>query len=145
MGEIASTFENVTFSPNLFTPYPGIPIWPDLIARGMREPESLDSWATVDLGGASLPWLNGRSLRILERAISYFLLDNHLKKMRWRAKSRIARALLQAIRRPLDWRLRHYSFAWPLELWLSMANRWLVMRRSLLTGQPLANKLTPVE
>ncbi len=145
MGEIAARFENVTFSPNLFTPYPGIPIWPDLIARGLPEPDTLASWAEVDLGGATLPWLTGRSLRILQRAISYFLLDNHLKKMRWRSKSRCARLVLKAIRGPLDWRLRHYSFAWPLELWLSMANRWLVMRRSLLTGQPLPHKLKPVE
>ncbi len=143
MGEIASRFENVTFSPNLFTPYPGIPVWPDLIARGLPEPDSLAAWAAVDLGGAALPWMEGRSLRILQRAISYFLLDNHLKKIRWRSKSRVARLLLKAIRRPLHWRLRHYSFAWPLELWLSMANRWLVMRRSLLTGQPLSHKLKP--
>lgn len=145
MGEIASKFENVTFSPNLFTPYPGIPIWPDLIARGLPEPESLAAWAEVDLGGATLPWLNGRSLRKLQRAISYFLLDNQVKKIRWHSRSRVARVLLKAIRSPLHWRLRHYSFAWPLELWLSMAKRWLVMRRSLLTGQPLSRELKPVE
>jgi radical SAM superfamily enzyme YgiQ (UPF0313 family) len=31
MGEIADRHQNVSFSPNLFTPYPGIPIWPPLL------------------------------------------------------------------------------------------------------------------
>ena len=29
MSDIGMRFDNVTFSPNIFTPYPGIPIWPD--------------------------------------------------------------------------------------------------------------------
>ena len=41
MGQIAEQFDNVTFSPNLFTPYPGIPIWPELIEAGLHEPQSL--------------------------------------------------------------------------------------------------------
>ncbi len=36
MGEIAERFDNVSFSPNVFTPYPGIPIWPQLRAMGCR-------------------------------------------------------------------------------------------------------------
>ena len=30
MSDIARQFRNVSFSPNIFTPYPGIPIWPQL-------------------------------------------------------------------------------------------------------------------
>src|ERR1700728_4577556 len=30
MSDIARKFSNVSFSPNIFTPYPGIPIWPQL-------------------------------------------------------------------------------------------------------------------
>jgi radical SAM superfamily enzyme YgiQ (UPF0313 family) len=33
MAEIAARFDNVNFSPNLFTPYPGIPAWADLERR----------------------------------------------------------------------------------------------------------------
>jgi hypothetical protein len=32
-------------------------------------------------------------------------------------------------------------FDLPLELWLSMAHRWLVVRRSLLTGKGLSHVL----
>ena len=29
MADIYRRYSNVSFSPNIFTPYPGIPIWPD--------------------------------------------------------------------------------------------------------------------
>ncbi len=35
MADIANQFPNVRFSPNIFTPYPGIPIWPQLRQMGL--------------------------------------------------------------------------------------------------------------
>ena len=142
MAQIAEQFENVTFSPNLFTPYPGIPIWPELAARGLRQPDSLAAWADIDLGITRLPWLSGESFQRLERSIEYFLLDASLNKQRRRARSSIARTLLDAMRRPVHWRLRRSCFRFPVELWLGMAQQWLVVRRSLLTGQPLSLELS---
>jgi radical SAM superfamily enzyme YgiQ (UPF0313 family) len=141
MGEIAERFDNVSFSPNVFTPYPGIPIWPQLRSMGLEEPQSLLEWADIDLGITRLPWLQGKSFDSLQRGISYFLLDNQINKTRRRSKWGATQSILRAARRPLHWRIRNYSFAWPLELWLSMANQWLVVRRSLLTGQSLSLEL----
>jgi radical SAM superfamily enzyme YgiQ (UPF0313 family) len=141
MGEIADRFDNVSFSPNLFTPYPGIPIWPRLRELGMPEPESLTNWAKVDLGCNNLPWLRGKSFAKLQRSIRYFLLDNQLGRKRRRSSSRAVRSLLRALRKALHWRLRHAFFHWPVELWLGMAKERLVVRRSLLTGQPLSHEL----
>ena len=87
MGDIAMRFDNVTFSPNIFTPYPGIPIWPELKERGLAEPESLEAWADIDLGSNNLPWLRGRSLRHAAAEISYFLLDNQINKARRKSNS----------------------------------------------------------
>ena len=131
----------MSFSPNVFTPYPGIPIWPQLQAMGLREPQSLLEWADIDLGTNNLPWLQNESYARLQRGISYFLLDNQINKTRRRSSSSVVQSLLQASRKPLHWRIRHYSFAWPLELWISMAKQWLVVRRSLLTGQSLSHEL----
>jgi anaerobic magnesium-protoporphyrin IX monomethyl ester cyclase len=142
MGEIAARHDNVAFSPNVFTPYPGIPIWPELRARGLREPASLEEWADVDLGADHLPWLHGRPFAQLRRGISYFLLANQVAKARRQARSMTVRLLLFIFRKPLHWRLRNYFFDVPWELWLSVAQRWLIVRRSLLTGQPLSQKLS---
>jgi len=142
MGQVASRYENVTFSPNVFVPYPGIPIWPELRARGLAEPASLEEWARIDLGTNTLPWLQGRVFTSLQRSISYFLLDDQLKKARRKSRSGVLRRALSIVRQPLCWRLRHSFFGLPLELWLSVAQQWLVVRRSLLTGQGLSRVLT---
>jgi radical SAM superfamily enzyme YgiQ (UPF0313 family) len=141
MGEIAARYDNVTFSPNVFVPYPGIPIWEELRERGLAEPDSLAAWAGIDLGSNSLPWLRGPAYETLQRGISYFLLDNRLNKARRKSKSAALQSLIGMLREPLHWRLRHHFFGWPVELWLSMAQRWLVVRRSLLTGQALSHRL----
>jgi anaerobic magnesium-protoporphyrin IX monomethyl ester cyclase len=142
MGEIAANYDNVTFSPNLFTPYPGIPIWPELRARGLSEPASLAEWADVDLGADHLPWIRGRAFAELRRGISYFLLANQVTKARQQSRSGLVRFFLELLRRPLHWRLQNYFFAWPWELSLTVPQKWLTVRRSLLTGQPLSHELS---
>lgn len=142
MGEIGAEFDNVGFSPNMFTPYPGIPIWPELREQGLKEPDSLAAWADVDLGVTRLPWLSGPDFRRLERSIEYFLLDASLNKQRRNTSSAAAQSLLNLLRNPLHWRLRHSSFGFPVELWIAMARQWLTVRRSLLTGQPLTLELS---
>ena len=142
MSDIGARYDNVSFSPNIFTPYPGIPIWPELKERGLKEPETLEAWSDVDLGRNNLPWLRGRSYDKLQRSISYFLLDNQLNKARRASRSVAMRSAWSLLRKPLHWRLRNQLFDCPVELWLSMARQWMVMRRSLLTGQPLSHELT---
>jgi anaerobic magnesium-protoporphyrin IX monomethyl ester cyclase len=142
MGEIAARYDNVTFSPNLFTAYPGIPIWPELRAAGVPEPTTLEAWSQVDLGLNRLPWIEGPSFLRLRRSISYFLLDSRLKKARRAARSATLRKALTLLRQPLDWRLRNAFFGAPFELGLSMAGNWLAVRRSLLTGQPLSKQFS---
>jgi radical SAM superfamily enzyme YgiQ (UPF0313 family) len=141
MGKIAERFDNVTFSPNLFTPYPGIPIWPELRRLGLKEPGSLVDWAGCGLGRAELPWLDREAFRSLQRGMSYFLLENHMSKAQRRARSGLTRWMMAVLRKPLHWRLRWHFFQWPVELWISMARQWLVVRRSLLTGVALSRSL----
>lgn len=143
MSEVADRYGNVTFSPNVFTPYPGIPIWPELQELGLHEPGSLEEWAAMDLGGARLPWLADESFTIMRRAMEYFLLDLKINRAARKAPFRPARSVLNLIRKPLKWRTRNHSYGWPIELWLAMARRWLVIRRSLITGEPLGRNLAP--
>ena len=79
MSEIFARHSNVTFSPNIFTPYPGIPIWSQLKALGVREPQSLEEWADVGLGTNHLPWLQGEELLRLNRMLDEFLLNNRTR------------------------------------------------------------------
>jgi anaerobic magnesium-protoporphyrin IX monomethyl ester cyclase len=136
MSDIARQYWNVTFSPNIFTPYPGIPIWPELRKLGVREPQSLAEWEGLGLGRNVLPWLQGEELRRLRRSLEYFLLNNQIRKASKQVPW-LRRGVRRALGVPIRWRIRknHYSFPW--ELWASRAVEKVVTRRSLLTGQKL--------
>ncbi len=142
MGEIASRYDNVTFSPNVFTPYPGIPIWAELKTLGVREPQSLEEWEGFSLGTNMLPWLTGAAYRKVKRSLSYFLANNELTKAARRPSvARSVRIALRALQKPLHWRMKHHFFACPLELWLFEIRKRITIRRSLLTGQPLGGSV----
>jgi radical SAM superfamily enzyme YgiQ (UPF0313 family) len=139
MSDIARQYSNVSFSPNIFTPYPGIPIWPQLKAMGVKEPQSLSEWANVGLGSNHLPWLQGEDLRRLRRMLEYFLLNNQIR--RTTSRMPLARhGLRRALGAPLRWRLRKNQYAFPWELWVARATERIVTRRSLLTGQALSRR-----
>ena len=143
MSDIAKEYANVSFSPNIFTPYPGIPIWPQLREMGVREPQSLEEWETLALGTNVLPWLRGEELRRLRRSLEYFLLNNQIRKVSakipWARRS--VRRLLGA---PVRWRIGKSRYSFPWELWVSRAVEKVVTRRSLLTGRPLAERTQEV-
>ena len=136
MSDIARQFWNVSFSPNIFTPYPGIPIWPQLRELGVREPQSLREWAGLPLGANILPWLQGRELARFRRMLEYFLLNNQIRRATksYRFFGRTVRRLLGP---PLRWRIKSNWYSFPFELWMARSTERLVTRRSLFTGQPL--------
>ncbi|MGH9326456.1 MAG: B12-binding domain-containing radical SAM protein [Terriglobia bacterium] len=143
MGDIARTYSNVSFSPNIFTPYPGIPMWPQLKQLGVREPQSLEEWNDLPLGKNVLPWLQGEDLRLLRRMLEFFLLNNQIRKATaghpW-----LRRSFRRALGSPVRWRMRRSRFGFPWELWVARVSERLVTRRSLLTGQPLAHSIQEV-
>jgi radical SAM superfamily enzyme YgiQ (UPF0313 family) len=135
MSDIGRQFQNVSFSPNIFTPYPGIPIWPQLRTMNVFEPKNLREWGEVPLGANLLPWLQGQELSRFQRMLDYFLLSNQLRRKKvpgW--SGRLMRLIMQY---PILWRIRSSRYEFPWELQISRSVEKLVRRRSLVTGQPL--------
>ena len=137
MSDIGRQFPNVRFSPNIFTPYPGIPIWPQLRQLGVKEPLTLEEWATMPLGANVLPWLRGRELARLNRMLAYFLLLNQVSR-RHGGQSELGKLIGRLVMAPIRWRLDASLFSFPWELWLSRFSEHIVKRRSLITGQELS-------
>jgi hypothetical protein len=137
MSDIARQFWNVSFSPNVFTPYPGIPIWPQLREMGMKEPQSLQEWVDLPLGRNVLPWLHGEELARLRRMLEFFLLNNQLRKATTKYPG-LRQGVRRALGAPLRWRIRSNKYSFPWELWIAKSFERIVSRRSLLTGQPLS-------
>jgi anaerobic magnesium-protoporphyrin IX monomethyl ester cyclase len=140
MGEISRRFSNVNFSPNIFTPYPGIAIWNQLRQLGLSEPQSLEEWAKMPLGRNLLPWLQGAEYERVKRMLSYFVLEQQVAKQR-QLLPPLARKMSKLFAAPLRWRLRRKYYRFPLELWVMRLKNRLVLRRSLLTGQSLGHDL----
>jgi anaerobic magnesium-protoporphyrin IX monomethyl ester cyclase len=136
MSDIARQFWNVSFSPNIFTPYPGIPIWPELQELGLHEPQSLEEWAELPLGRNTLPWLQGKELERLQRMLDFFLLNNQLRKAT-KDHPRLRAGVRRVLGAPLRWRIRSNQYSFPWELWLGKKVEKVTNRRSLITGQPL--------
>jgi anaerobic magnesium-protoporphyrin IX monomethyl ester cyclase len=143
MSDIARQFWNVSFSPNIFTPYPGLPIWPQLRDLGVREPQTLAEWADLPLGKNSLPWLQGEELWRLRRMLSYFLVNNQIRKAT-KDHARLRGVVRRMLGVPLRWRLQsgHYWFPW--EVWVAKSTGKITSRRSLLTGQTLSTDIGDV-
>jgi radical SAM superfamily enzyme YgiQ (UPF0313 family) len=137
MSDIGRQFPNVRFSPNIFTPYPGIPIWPQLRELGVTEPVTLEDWETMPLGANLLPWLRGRELARLNRMLAYFLLLNQVRGQA-RASSSLKRLVARVLSGPLAWRLDACLFSFPWELWIASLTERIVKRRSLVNGVDLA-------
>jgi anaerobic magnesium-protoporphyrin IX monomethyl ester cyclase len=136
MSDIARQFWNVSFSPNIFTPYPGIPIWPQLREMGLREPQSLDEWAELPLGRNTLPWLRGKELERLRTMLDFFLLNNQLRKAT-KDHPRLRSSVRRVLGAPLRWRIRSNKYSFPWELWVGKKVEKIITRRSLVTGQAL--------
>jgi anaerobic magnesium-protoporphyrin IX monomethyl ester cyclase len=142
MSDIGRKFNNVRFSPNIFTPYPGIPIWPQLRELGVVEPQTLEDWMTMPLGANLLPWLRGRELDRLNLMLAYFLLLNQSRRSQGSSlPQKITGFLIQT---PIRWRLDSSFFSFPWEIWLAQLSERLIRRRSLVTGQPLPTEAANV-
>ncbi|HEY1657407.1 MAG TPA: radical SAM protein [Candidatus Sulfotelmatobacter sp.] len=143
MSDIAREYSNVSFSPNIFTPFPGIPIWPQLKEMGLREPQSFEEWQTLALGHNILPWLQGEELQRLRRSLEYFLLNNQIRKATEK-KAWLRKRFRQILGAPIRWRIGKNRYSFPWELWISRAAQRVVTRRSLLTGQKLSERMQEV-
>ena len=81
--------------------------------------------------------------RRLRRSLEYFLLNNQIRKMTKKIPL-FRRSVRRILGAPVRWRIGKNRYSFPWELWLSHAAEKLVTRRSLLTGQALAERTQEV-
>ncbi|QNI37655.1 B12-binding domain-containing radical SAM protein [Edaphobacter albus] len=143
MSDIGRRFSNARFSPNIFTPYPGIPIWPQLRQMGVSEPRSLKEWGDLALGVNMLPWLRDVNLIRFNRMLHYFLIDRHADRSSHGA-TRIQRAFRKILVKPVRWRIDHGNYSFPWEIWINALSEHLVRRRSLIDGRELPTEAVNV-
>jgi len=143
MSDIGRRYPNARFSPNIFTPYPGIPIWPQLRELGVEEPRTLKQWGNLALGINMLPWLQDINLARFNRMLDYFLIDRQFDRSTKTAAPH-RHLLRKLIKAPIRWRIDHGQYIFPWELWLTGFCEHLVRRRSLIDGRELPTEAVNV-
>lgn len=117
MDRIGKTNPDADFFTNIFSPYPGSPIWPLAVSRGVDEPQSLEEWAAFYPKVQVLPWLKGQRHARIQRIRDFIRLGYSARQMvvtpPTGIKGRIQRMLKQVAR----WRLRTLRLRLPLEVW----------------------------
>jgi radical SAM superfamily enzyme YgiQ (UPF0313 family) len=105
------------FFTNIFSPYPGSPIWPLAVARGVREPGSLEEWAAFHPRIQALPWLDGARHARIQRIREYVRLGYSARQMVVPERRGLRGAVRGALRLLARWRLRTLLVRFPLEVW----------------------------
>jgi anaerobic magnesium-protoporphyrin IX monomethyl ester cyclase len=111
------------FFTNIFSPYPGSPIWPLAVARGVEEPGSLEEWAEFHPKVQVLPWLRGKRHARIQRIRDYIRMGYSARQVvvvRRRGWRGLAQSVLRRLAR---WRLRSLRIHFPLEVWAVRAYR----------------------
>jgi radical SAM superfamily enzyme YgiQ (UPF0313 family) len=113
------------FFTNIFSPYPGSPIWPLAVSRGVREPQSLEEWAEFYPKIQVLPWLQGAQHARIQRLRDYIRLGYTAGQIVVERGSGLRGLARRALRAAARWRLRAQRIRFPFEIWAVRAYRAL--------------------
>ena len=105
------------FFTNIFSPYPGSPIFPEAVRLGVQEPTSLEEWAVFYPKIQKLPWLKGKAHARVQRIRDYIRIGYSARKMvvhRPHGFKDLVRRGLQGMAR---FRLRRLAVGFPIEVW----------------------------
>jgi len=122
------------FFTNIFSPYPGSPIFPEAVRLGVKEPRSLEEWAVFYPKIQKLPWLQGKAHARIQRIRDYIRIGYSARKMvvhRPDGFKDLVRRVLQNVAR---FRLRRLAVGFPIEVWALRA--WKELKGLFGTREP---------
>lgn len=122
------------FFTNIFSPYPGSPIWPRALELGVREPQSLEEWAAFHPRIQVLPWLQGRQHARIQRIREYIRMGYSARQMVVQPKTGWRGLGERGLRRLARARLRSLAIGFPFEVWALRAYKGLRGLRGAPTG-----------
>jgi radical SAM superfamily enzyme YgiQ (UPF0313 family) len=113
------------FFTNIFSPYPGSPIWPKAVELGVREPQSLEEWASFHPKVQVLPWLSGKRHARVQRIREYIRIGYSARQMVVQRKRGFKGLVERTLRGLARARLRSLLIAVPVEVWALRAYKSL--------------------
>jgi anaerobic magnesium-protoporphyrin IX monomethyl ester cyclase len=143
MMDVCRRFPGTEFWTNIFTPYPGSPIFEKANEIGIRPPDSLEGWADFFPRYTKLPWLDGREHERLQITRDYLRIAFDRIPIAADTRNPITRLVQKSISLPARWRLDHDTYKFPVEIWLNNKLKKLTAMKPAVDAKRLAN--TPAE
>jgi anaerobic magnesium-protoporphyrin IX monomethyl ester cyclase len=143
MMDVCRRFPGAEFWTNIFTPYPGSPIFARTKELGIEVPNSLEGWADFFPRYTRLPWLKGTEHQRLQVTRDYLRVAFDRIPIGADKRGKIARLVQKTISFPARWRLDHDMYRMPVELWINSKVKQFVASKPAVDAKRLAN--TPAE
>lgn len=140
MMDVCRRFPGAEFWTNIFTPYPGSPIFHRAQELGIDVPKSLEGWVDYFPRYTVLPWLQGKDHQRVQTMRDYLRIAFDRAPIATDSRGRLARTITRLTSHPARWRLDHDFYALPVELWV---NRKLHGIRALPKSNVDAKPLEP--
>ncbi len=101
---------------NIFTPYPGSPLWPVAVQRGFEPPKEFAEWADFYPRITRLPWMDRQQHQRLQSIRQYLRFGYHQVKVA--SPLGLPHRMLRTVLKPTSrLRVRSKRFAFPWELY----------------------------
>ena len=143
MMDVCRRFPGAEFWTNIFTPYPGSPIFARTKELGIEVPTTLEGWADFFPRYTRLPWLKGSEHKRLQATRDYLRIAFDRIPIGADRRGKVARLVQKTISFPARWRLDHDVYRLPMELWINSKVKKFVASKPAVDAKRLAN--TPAE
>jgi len=141
--DMCRRFPGTEFWTNIFTPYPGSPIFERTTELGIDMPTSLEGWADFFPRYTRLPWLNGAEHRRLQITRDYLRIAFDRRPIMADRRGSMTRLVQRVISLPARWRLDHDVYRAPIELWVNTQLKKITEMKPAVDAKRLAR--TPAE
>jgi radical SAM superfamily enzyme YgiQ (UPF0313 family) len=119
MMDMCRRFPGAEFWTNIFTPYPGSPIFSRAKELGINVPETMEGWIDYFPRYTVLPWLSGKDHQRLQVMRDYLRIAFDRAPIAADRAGWFPRAMQHLTSVPARWRLDHDVYDFPVELWVN--------------------------
>ena len=119
MMDMCRRFPGAEFWTNIFTPYPGSPIFSRAKELGINVPETMEGWIDYFPRYTVLPWLSGKDHQRVQVMRDYLRIAFDRAPIAADRAGWFPRAMQRLTGLPARWRLDHDIYDFPIELWVN--------------------------
>jgi radical SAM superfamily enzyme YgiQ (UPF0313 family) len=119
MMDICRKFPGAEFWTNIFTPYPGSPVFHQAQKLGIELPKSLEGWVDYFPRYTVLPWLKGKDHQRVQTMRDYLRIAFDRDPIAKNGPGRFAKTVQHLTAYPARMRLNHDFYRFPVELWVN--------------------------